>query len=302
MPWSHGNARPPDTTDWVVPEYSALSLQPTQSRYAVCLFVLDEGERFLRQLRRMQDFDHGLDVIVADGGSTDGSMESNRLAALGVTSLLVKHGPGKLSAQMRMGLSWCLQQGYEGVVVMDGNDKDDPEALSRFAESLAAGYDHVQGSRYVRGGRAINTPLSRHLAVTLLHAPLISLAAGWRYTDTTNGFRGYSRDFLLDPKVAPFRAVFDKYELHYYLAIRGPRLGYRVCEIPVTRAYPAGGAVPTKIRGLRGNIVILGTLFRACLGFYSPPAAAAPSGNERGASRGTPSTNPHRRPAGRTTP
>jgi glycosyltransferase involved in cell wall biosynthesis len=250
-------------------------LAPRRARYAVCLFVINEAERLHRQLAKMQAVDHGLDVVLADGGSTDGSTDPARLAAAGVRALLVKRGPGRLSAQMRMGLAWCLDEGYDGVVVMDGNDKDDPEALPRFVERLAAGCDHVQGSRYVPGGRAINTPLSRHLAVTLVHAPAVSLAAGHRYTDTTNGFRGYSRRLLEDPRVQPFRDVFAGYELHYYLAIRAARLGLRVAEIPVTRAYPAHGGVPTKIRGLRGNTLILSTLARACLGAFDPPRTRA---------------------------
>jgi phosphatidylglycerol:prolipoprotein diacylglycerol transferase len=36
-------------------------------------------------------------------------------------------------------------------------------------------------------------------------------------TDTTNSFRAFSRDFLLDERVKPFRAVFDSYNLPYYL-------------------------------------------------------------------------------------
>jgi len=263
---------PPPAAAWHVPDHDVVPLAPRRGRRAVCLFVINEAERLHRQLARMRLVDHGLDVIIADGGSTDGSTDPARLAAAGVTALLVKRGPGRLSAQMRMGLAWCLRRGYDGVVVMDGNDKDDPEALPRFDQALAAGTDHVQGSRYVPGGQAINTPLARHLAVTLIHAPAVSIAAGRRYTDTTNGFRGYSRRLLLDERVAPFRAVFTGYELHYYLAIRAARLGFRVAEIPVTRAYPADGRVPTKIRGLRGNLLVLDTLARACLGRFDPPA------------------------------
>lgn len=269
------HAAPADVCGWSVPAHDALPIAPRRARYAVCLFVINEAERLHRQLAKMQAVDHGLDVVLADGGSTDGSTAPDRLAAAGVRALLVKRGPGRLSAQMRMGLAWCLGEGYDGVIVMDGNDKDDPEALPRFAAMLDAGYDHVQGSRYVPGGKAVNTPLSRHLAVTLLHAPLVSLAARRRYTDTTNGFRGYSRRLLEDPRVSPFRDVFTGYELHYYLAIRAARLSLRVAEIPVTRAYPAHGGVPTKIKGLRGNTLILQTLARACLGAFDPPAARA---------------------------
>jgi len=104
----------------------------------------------------------------------------------------------------------------------------------------------------------------------LLHAPAISLAAGRRYTDTTNGFRAYSRRLLTDPRVQPLRDVFSGYELHYYLAIRAARLGFRVIETPVTRRYPATGKTPTKISPWRGNLLVLRTLAAAVLGRFNP--------------------------------
>jgi hypothetical protein len=260
---------------WQVPEFTAREWGPRQARHCVCVFVLNEGMRVRAQLQRMRPYAGRLDVVIADGGSTDGAVAPEFLASCGVRALLTKRGPGRLSAQMRMALAWSVYRGYDGTVVMDGNNKDDPVALPEFARLLEAGFDHVQGSRYAPGGRAVNTPLTRHLAVRWLHAPLVSLVAGFRYSDTTNGFRAYSRRLLLDPRVAPFRDVFAGYELHYYLAIRAPRLGYRVIETPVTRTYPPSGKTPTKIRGIRGNLVILRTLWKACRHRYDPPAPAA---------------------------
>lgn len=255
-----------------VPAFSADILRPRARRYAVCIPVLNEGERIARQLERMAPLTDLVDLVIADGGSSDGSVSPERVAPHGVRAVLVKTGPGRLSAQMRMAMSWALDEGYDGLVFIDGNDKDDPAAIPHFVEALEQGFDHVQGSRYVAGGVAENTPISRHLGVVLLHAPLISLAARFRYTDTTNGFRGYSRRLLLDERVAPFRDVFSRYELHYYLAIRAARLGFHVCEVPVTRRYPPRGKVPTKISPLRGNLLILRTLFAACLGRFDPEA------------------------------
>jgi glycosyltransferase involved in cell wall biosynthesis len=256
---------------WAVPDFELAEWGERRSPFVLCVFVLNEGERIRAQLERMQPLAKQIDLVIADGGSTDGAVAPDVLRRHGVRALLTKRGPGKLSAQMRMALAYVLECGYEGVVVMDGNNKDDPSAVSAFMQLLTAGYDHVQGSRYVRGGKAINTPWSRHLAVKCLHAPLISLAAGFRYTDTTNGFRAYSRRLLLDERVAPFRDVFGGYELHYYLAIRAARLGFHICETPATRAYPPG-RTPTKIRGFRGNWLILRTLWRACRHRYDPPA------------------------------
>ena len=183
---------------------------------------------------------------------------------------LIKRDEGGLSAQMRMAISFVVEQGYEGMVVIDGNGKDDISAIPRFLDLLDEGYDHVQGSRYIPGGQGVNTPLARHIAVRLLHAPLISLAAHRRYTDTTNGFRGYSRRFLLDPRVAPFRAIFDRYALLFYLSARAGQLGYRICEIPVTRRYPRNEKIPTKVSGVKARFAMLGELVAVALGRYHP--------------------------------
>jgi len=258
------------TAVWELPSFETVPCGARRHDVALCVFVLNEGERIRTQLREIRALGLAVDVVIADGGSTDAALDPEFLAQQGVRALLIKRGPGALSAQMRMAFAWCLREGYAGIVTIDGNGKDDPRAVPAFVEALRAGADHVQGSRYVAGGKGINTPFARHLGVTLLHAPLISLAAGHRYTDTTNGFRAYSRRFLLDDRVRPFRDVFVGYELHYYLAIRAARLGFRVAELPVTRRYPAAGPVPSKIKGWRGNMIILRTLWRAVRGAYNP--------------------------------
>lgn len=237
--------------------------------YVVMVFVINEGQKVRDQLARMAYLADQVDIVVADGGSTDGSLDLGFLRAQAVRALLTKQGPGKLSAQMRMAFAWALTQGYLGVVAIDGNGKDDPSAIPEFVRLLEAGFDHVQGSRFIPGGRAVNTPLSRLVGVKLLHAPLISIAAGTRHTDTTNGFRGYSARLLADEGVAVFRDVFTTYELHYHLAIESSRLGrFRTTETPVTRAYPAGQKTPTKISPIRGNAHVLAVLLRAVAGSY----------------------------------
>jgi dolichol-phosphate mannosyltransferase len=261
---------PIDNQQWCLPEYRADELADKCHTYCVCVFVINEGDKIRAQLADMAILADLVDIIVVDGGSTDGSLALEFLREQNVRVLLTKTGPGKLSAQMRIAFAYALLQGYSGVITIDGNNKDYPSAIPSFLNALRQGYDHIQGSRFIPGGLAINTPISRLLGLKLLHAPLISLSSGFHYTDTTNGFRAYSRRFLLDERVAPFRDVFIAYELHYYLAIRAARLGFRVIELPVTRRYPSHGKTPTKISPLKGNIAILSTLFKACLHRFDP--------------------------------
>jgi len=243
---------------------------PRTHHHVVLIPVINEGERIRSQLARMHELRLEADVAIVDGGSTDGSLAPDFLRAHGVRALLVKTGPGRLSAQLRIGFAWALTEGYAGVVTIDGNGKDDVAAIPAFVRALDDGWDFVQGSRYIPGGRAVNTPWDRTFAVRCLHAPILSLGAHFRYTDTTNGFRAFSARFLLDPRVQPFRAIFDTYNLHYYLSVRAARLGFRVKELPVTRTYPQAGPTPSKISGIGGRSEILKQALVAATGGYDP--------------------------------
>ena len=255
---------------WQVPSFDTPLWLGRRHAWCVVLPVINEGNRIRNLLRRMAELDiaSSADIILIDGGSKDGSLALDALQAWGVRGLLVKTGPGKLSAQLRCAYAFALDQGYAGIVTIDGNDKDDPEAIPRFIRALEEGVDFVQASRFLHGGRAENTPASRDMAIRFIHAPLLSLASRFKWTDTTQGFRAYSSKMLLDPTLAPFRDVFTSYELLAYLSYRAPLLGYRCVELPTIRRYPKG-EVPTKISAFRGNLAVFLVLIKACLGSYN---------------------------------
>ncbi|OXM86532.1 glycosyltransferase family 2 protein [Paenibacillus rigui] len=257
-------------TTWQVPKAKIYELQEKKTKYCVLIPVINEGTRIQKQLLELKAYSNIIDIIITDGGSTDNSLDIDFLKSVNVRSLLVKEDTGKLSSQLRIGYAYLIKQGYEGVITIDGNNKDGVDAIPRFIEELDKGYGLVQGSRYVKGGKAINTPFIRDWAIKLIHAPIVSLAAGFHYTDTTNGYRAYSKDYLLDSRVQPFRDIFVNYEILAYLSVRAPKLGYKTKEIPVTRSYPGNGKVPTKISHFKGNIMLLKTLFNLFTRQYNP--------------------------------
>jgi dolichol-phosphate mannosyltransferase len=256
--------------DWQVPAFNFTQYKQEKTPYCIIIPVINEGQRIRTQLEGMHKANLGVDIIIVDGGSTDNSLDEAFLRSCGVAALLVKTGPGKLSAQLRDGFAYALSQGYKGMVTIDGNGKDGFNAIPEFIKALEEGYGFVQGSRYIAGGEAVRTPMDREIAVRLIHAPAISLGAWFYYTDTTNGFRAFSSAFLSDPKTQPFRDIFFTYNLHYYLSVRAPRLGYKVKELPVRRVYPEEGKTPTKISGFSGRVNILRETFSAALGLYNP--------------------------------
>ena len=255
---------------WQVPTFETALWLGRHNPWCVVIPVINEGERIKSLLSRMAALKIGsiADIIIVDGGSTDDSLGLESLQQNGVQGLLVKTGPGKLSAQLRCAYAFALDQEYEGIITIDGNDKDDPEAIPRFIESLKDGVDFIQASRFIAGGVAQNTPKLRDFAIRFVHAPLLSFSSGFKWTDPTQGFRAYSSKMLLDSTIAPFRDVFMTYELLAYLSYRAPKLGYCCVELPTVRRYPKG-EVPTKISSFKGNLSVLQVLFSACFGAYN---------------------------------
>lgn len=255
-----------------VPKFESFEFSAKSKEHVVLIPIINEGGRIHKELSRalkhnIPDF---ADIVICDGGSTDGSTDDKILQELQVNTLLIKQDYGKQGAQLRMGIWWALQRGYKGIITIDGNNKDSIEDIPHFIEKLEDGYDLVQGSRFIKGGRAINTPAIRLISVKLIHAPIISLTAHHRFTDTTNAFRAYSTRYLQDKRVQPLRDVFVTYELLAYLSVRATQIGYKACEIPVTRAYPKTGKTPTKISFFKGNGELLKILFKNAVGAYRP--------------------------------
>ena len=80
-----------------VPDYTCTAFLPKSSDYCLLIPVINEGSRILTELGRAQKagVDRLVDIVICDGGSTDGSMNPDTLELYGVNTLLVKTGPGK---------------------------------------------------------------------------------------------------------------------------------------------------------------------------------------------------------------
>ena len=150
-----------------VPKFECVEYQQRMKDYVVLIPIINEGDRIIKELKRAcrSHVDDHADIVICDGGSTDGCTEETRLRRLKVNTLLIKRDAGKQGAQLRMGIWWALQRGYKGVITIDGNNKDSIEDVPCFIKKLEEGYDFIQGSRFVKGGRAINTPFIRTISV-----------------------------------------------------------------------------------------------------------------------------------------
>ena len=255
--------------NWQIPKFELIELAPRRTKYCICIPIKNEGAKIKKQLKRMASYLKLADLIISDWGSTDGSTEPKLLKKSGVRTLLIKKSEGKQAAQLRIGFAYALSEGYGGIIQIDGNNKDGVSAIPRFIKALDEGYDYIQGSRFIKGGKEINTPFLRRFGIRFITSPILSIAARHWYTDVTNGFRAYSKRYLLHPKVKPFRNIFVSYALNFYLCVRANQLGFKTKEIPVSRKYPKG-KVPTKMSSLKSQADLLVEVLQTAFGYYHP--------------------------------
>jgi len=254
---------------WEPPVYEIHEFFPKKTRYCFIVVVWNEGDRIKNQLDKMKERSEEADIIIAERRSTDGSTAKEFLEKKGVRTLLTTDEEGLCTAT-RMALAYAIRQKYEGVITVDGNGKDGIDAVTRFIAALDEGFDLIQGSRYLKGGYHKNTPLERHLGTRLIMSPILSLGAGFYFTDPTNAFRACSMRYLTDYRVQPIRKEFVWFNLQLYLSYRAAKLGYRVKEIPVRRVYPDDGPIPTKIVAFRKKCLNVWEMICVARGVYNP--------------------------------
>jgi dolichol-phosphate mannosyltransferase len=208
------------------------------------------------------------EVVVVSDASDDGTDDEARAAGATVLRHATTLGVG---AAIRTGLKYGIEKGYDVMVVMAGNDKDDPAEIPKLvAPVLERGADYVQGSRYARGGAYGRMPLHRTV-LTRAYPWLVRVVTGFPITDATNGFRAISAKFLKDPRVNMDQGWLDRGELEYYLQLKALMLGFKFEEVPVTKIYPDLSAYKnyTKIRPVTDWIRNLRPIFYLTFGIKS---------------------------------
>jgi len=138
---------------------------------------------------------------------------------------------------IKEGYRYALSHGFDIIIVMAGNGKDDPKEIPRLTEPIIKkGFDYVQGSRFLPGGKGERTPFLRRI-FTRLFPFAWTFVTGVRCTEVTNGFRAYRATILEDPQINIQQTWLNGYELEYYLHYKVLTLGYKFTERPVSKIY-----------------------------------------------------------------
>ena len=196
------------------------------------------------------------EIIVVDGGSTDGTVEFMRDAGLRVHSQTSRgYGEGLLEA---------IHLASGDVIIEfnpDGNSI--PADIPRIVAKINEGYDLVIGSRYREGAKSDDDDWLTATGNWMFTA-IVNLLFGTQYTDSLVGFRAYRREQAL-------RLDLDAPGLSWpcQTSTRFARAGLRVTEIFAHEPARIGGK--RKMMPFRTGLQITKLILRDFLTFHPKP-------------------------------
>jgi glycosyltransferase involved in cell wall biosynthesis len=207
------------------------------------------------------------DIIVADSGSTDRTVERARAAGARIVSE-TRRGYGRACHAGAAAARDC-----DIIVFLDGDGSDCPELIPLIVEPIASGRaDFVIGSR-TRGTREPHSMSAHQLLAGYAIGAALRLLYGVRCTDM-GPFRAIRCDVLMRLGMREM-----SYGWNLEMQMRAARAGLRIVELPVAHRRRAGGV--SKVSGSLGGTIraswrIALTFARIALETRRPRPAAAP--------------------------
>lgn len=192
------------------------------------------------------------DVLVVDDGSSDYTVD----VSLEIGAEVIKHPQniGK-GAALKTGIEYALNNGYEAMVMLDGDGQHDPHFIPRLVENLNEP-GMIICSRFLEGppqGMAIQRKFSNELTTFLL-----KITTGYHITDSQCGFRIFSQEaarvFLDIP--------YDDYEFESEMLYQAALNDLSVREMSIPSSYHGEKSYITWIKILKYIYYIFKLLLR----------------------------------------
>ena len=188
-------------------------------RVSVVIPTLNEAANLPHVLSRLPSLLH--EVIIADGHSTDGTVEVARRLRPDVRVVL-QPGRGKGDA-LAAAFAECTG---DIIVTLDADGSTDGAEIPRFVAALCSGADFVKGSRFAQGGASADLTMVRRLGNRCLNL-LVNTAYRMHYTDLCYGYNAFWRRCL------PYLHLdCEGFEVETLMHVRIAKAGLVVHEVP----------------------------------------------------------------------
>ncbi|MCP4590615.1 MAG: glycosyltransferase family 2 protein [bacterium] len=200
-----------------------------QNKYLVAVPVFNELESVGRVLPQVCAY--GLDLLVVDDGSDDGTaQELDRVQPTHVINHAGNLGYGRSLSDV---FAFAVERGYDWLITMDCDEQHDPAAIPCFISAAEQGHaEIISGSRYLRSFADDGTAPADRRAINRTMTDLLNRDLGLGLTDAFCGYKAYRVSVL-----GGFEITESGYAMPLQLWVQAARRGLRVVELPVRRIY-----------------------------------------------------------------
>lgn len=169
------------------------------SRQLVIIPTFNEKENIEKIIEKVFSLPLAFDILIVDDGSPDDTAGIVKVKAIQYPGrLFIEERKGKqgLGTAYIHGFKWALKKDYDYIFEMDADFSHNPDDLVRLHKACEKnGADLSVGSRYVKGGKVVNWPLSRIL-LSYFASVYVRIITWLPCKDTTAGFVCYRRQVL----------------------------------------------------------------------------------------------------------
>jgi glycosyltransferase involved in cell wall biosynthesis len=205
---------------------------PAGLRRLAIVPAYNEAEAIEAVIDELRSVDPGLEIVVVDDGSMDGT--AARAEKLGAEVIRLPFNVG-IGGAMQTGYQYARDQGFELAIQVDGDGQHDPGEIAALIEPVVSGKaDMAVGTRFA-GGSRYRPPFARRVGIQIF-AGMVSLIIRQRVTDTTSGFRAVNRHGIV---LFASDYPHDYPEVETTVLVHRHRL--RMVEVPVAMRTRATG-------------------------------------------------------------
>ena len=197
----------------------------------VVIPTFNESENIPRLIPQVLEQSEGIEVLVVDDGSPDGTggIVRNMGEKDPRIHLLERSAKMGLGTAYVDGFRYALAGNYDFVFEMDADFSHNPKEIPVFLEK-AGKVDLVVGSRYTNGVRVLNWPMQR-LLLSWTANIWTRFMTGLPLNDATGGFKCYRIAVLRGIDLDSIRS--NGYAFQIEMSYKAWRKGFRLGEIPI---------------------------------------------------------------------